>query len=77
VLQYFYQPDRLKRKGIKVSENKIATLFEEMDALSRQINDLKKEIKRIDSLRQKKASLEEKLSNVAKGVIVELEKVAA
>jgi phage host-nuclease inhibitor protein Gam len=60
-----------------VRENKIATLFEEMEALSRQINDLKKEIKRIDSLRQKKAVLEEKLSTVTKVCKAELEKVAA
>lgn len=60
-----------------MSEKTIVTLIEEMEALSRQINDLKKEIKRIDSLRQKKAVLEEKLSNVAKVCKLELDKVAA
>lgn len=60
-----------------MSQNTVVALIEEMEALSRQINELKKEIKRIDSLRQKKAVLEEKLSSVAKMCKLELDKVAA
>ena len=77
MLHYLYQPDRLKTKGNKLSKNTVVGLIEEMDALSRQINHLKREIARIDALRQKKAVLEEKLSNVTKMCKAELEKVAA
>lgn len=60
-----------------MSQNTVVALFEEIETLSQQINELKKEIKRIDSLREQKAVLEEKLSNLAKNCRAELEKVGA